>query len=263
MSQQYSLSDLLLLGIEQEKFPRYLYKYRKIEDAERFLENSKIMFSTYDKFNDPFEFAYILNEDYNENDLMTWFRKTGCKCSSKEISHLKNQFQNNKMDLDIIIDKEIKEQLKNTGVFCLASMPNNLLMWSHYASYHEGVCLEFDLSQSPKAFTFLQQVIYDDNYPHINYIKNQNDIITPLIHKSKAWQYEEEWRVIKNGFPNQLFEVDKKALTSVIFGCSFDQTKEKSIQRLCAEKGFNAVQYKRAVKSSNSFHLDIVDVDTF
>lgn len=263
MNQTHNPSDLLLSCIEQEKVPRYLYKYRKIEDAERFLENSKIMFSTYDKFNDPFEFAYILNEDYNENDLMTWLRRTGCKCSSKEISLLKNQSQNKKMDLNTIIGKKIKEQLKNIGVFCLASMNDNLLMWSHYASNHEGVCLKFDLSQSPDAFTFLQQVIYDDNYPHINYIKNQDDIITPLIHKSKAWQYEKEWRVIKNDFPNQLFEVDKKALTSVIFGCNFDQAKEESIRQLCAEKGFNGVQYKRAVKSSNSFHLDIVDIDTF
>ncbi len=109
MNQTHSPSNLLLLGIEQGKFPKHLYKYQRIEDVKRFLENSKITFSTYDKFNDPFEFAYILDEDYNENDLMTWFRRTGCKCSSKETSYLKNLFQNKRRDLNISIKKEIKK----------------------------------------------------------------------------------------------------------------------------------------------------------
>lgn len=32
---------------------------------------------------------------------------------------------------------------KEIGVYCLTTVPDSILMWSHYANNHKGVCLEY------------------------------------------------------------------------------------------------------------------------
>lgn len=259
MVQTYSSSDLLLLGIEQRQFPRHLYKYRTIESTKRFLDNSQIMFSSYDKFNDPFEFACILDMNFSDDEFFSWLKKSTGLIPPPVHQIADNLLHSNKEQLHKTIREVIEEEKKNTGVYCLASQPNNLLMWSHYAQDHTGICLEFDLTKCPAVFYFLKKVIYNDDYPKINYIKKQDDIINPLFHKSKVWEYEEEWRVIKPRSSNQLFDIEKEALTGIIFGCNFSGD-EKEIRRLCSDNNFNAVRFKRAVKNDTSFRLDIIDI---
>ncbi len=261
MTETNNPSNLLLLGIKQGRFPRYLYKYRTVESAKCFLNNQRIMFSSYDKFNDPFEFTYTPDPNYTEKDLSSWLDQVvkDNKCYQGYIRLLTDNlsvlYHKEKDKLSKIIDEEIKVKFKKIGVYCLASKPNNLLMWSHYADYHKGLCLEFDLTKDPDTFTFLSKVKYDDTYPQVNYIKDQ-DVIPILMHKSTVWKYEEEWRVIKTNFADKLVDVKEEALTGVVFGCKIDEVDEKSTRQLCADKGFNSVLFRRAVKKENSFHLE-------
>lgn len=132
-------------------------------------------------------------------------------------------------------------------------------MWAHYADCHKGLCLEFDLTKDPEIFIYLNQVNYDDTYPQVNYIKNQ-DITPILLHKSAVWRYEEEWRVIKPNFAGKLVDVKKEALTGIVFGCKIDEEDEKSIRQLCTDKGFNSVKFRQAVRDSSFFHLNITDI---
>ena len=34
--------------------------------------------------------------------------------------------------------------INNIGIFSLSKVPDNILMWSHYADSHKGIVLEFD-----------------------------------------------------------------------------------------------------------------------
>ncbi|ABK89125.1 DUF2971 domain-containing protein [Francisella tularensis subsp. novicida] len=53
-------------------------------------------------------------------------------------------------------------------------------MWSHYGDYHRGVCLEVELDDDQ-----VEQCIYESSSKQ------------SLVHKTKEWEYEEEWRVVK------------------------------------------------------------------
>jgi hypothetical protein len=44
-----------------------------------------------------------------------------------------------------IFSSEVKAKLKTTGVLSLSAIDDNVLMWSHYADSHKGICLKFCL----------------------------------------------------------------------------------------------------------------------
>src|ERR1700704_3968385 len=42
--------------------------------------------------------------------------------------------------LSAVVQREISKR----RIYCLTPIPHSILMWSHYADNHRGVCLEFD-----------------------------------------------------------------------------------------------------------------------
>ena len=86
-----------------------------------------------------------------------------------------------------------------------------LLMWSHYADWHRGFCIEYNLEKFKKddyQRRFLFPVIYSDELFDITqywYSANNLYPILMAIHKNKKWSYEEEWRLI---FPGGIIEND-------------------------------------------------------
>ena len=87
--------------------------------------------------------------------------------------------------------------LNNCKVCCFSENNDILLMWSHYANKHQGVCIEFDLEKlednsfldSLKAVN-INKVIYGD-IP-----KNINNLPVSLFYKTKDWEYEKEYRIV-------------------------------------------------------------------
>lgn len=113
--------------------------------------------------------------------------------------------------------------LKSSYVSCFSRTNKEYLMWSHYASSHSGICLEFQVDESmmltfkltineksneinfqktineysQKIYTFKDKVIevsYIDEQPYINFyefapvFENENDF--DLIGLSKSWTHE-------------------------------------------------------------------------
>lgn len=113
--------------------------------------------------------------------------------------------------------------LENSHTTCFSEKNDDFLMWSHYASKHSGVCLEFTLEnknqfpykitgkRSPNKDEYLQKVSkwninqtiywegirkvkYQENQPHINFFEfspvfnNENDC--DLIGLSKSWTHQ-------------------------------------------------------------------------
>ena len=84
-----------------------------------------------------------------------------------------------------------------------------MLMWAHYASYHQGFCVEYDLSNiEPLDYRkrFLFPVTYSDDVFDAteHYKKDMDDenynniyLARAALVKAKDWQYEKEWRTGK------------------------------------------------------------------
>ena len=118
------------------------------------------------------------------------------------------------------------------GIFSLTEDPIHMLMWSHYASQHTGVVVEFD----EKHPWFDQRRSPVDEFRHIvqvTYVKNpqprkwgQLNGADWLYTKNAECAYEREWRIIrplKDGEEVSpgiyCFDVPPAAVRSVIFGC--------------------------------------------
>ena len=83
--------------------------------------------------------------------------------------------------------------------------------------------------------------------------KSKNNTVEILRHKSEAWKYEEEWRVLKLGKAKQLVGFSRDSLVQIIFGCRCKDQVE--IQKMCSEHGFDSVQFSKAEKANDSYKL--------
>ena len=97
-----------------------------------------------------------------------------------------------------IIARSISEQKKETKICCFSRDNCNLLMWTHYASAHKGVCLEFNMTVDPAFFIAPIDVVYTRDYAESNLLSDPKTAVMNLVRtKSLDWQYEKEIRIVK------------------------------------------------------------------
>ncbi|HQC42170.1 MAG TPA: DUF2971 domain-containing protein [Verrucomicrobiota bacterium] len=240
---------------EIKNFPRYLYKYFGLgERTERIITSNEIYFANPTKFNDPFDFKLPI--DFNRSirklekeDFVFYLKnlKEDLKNENNEISkedlpRIKEIL--NSGDVDSIAEKllnitpglkgEIKKIFNNVGVCCFSKEYDNILMWSHYAQAHEGICLKFDRTEDSNFFSQIVNVEYrkrvetDIAKYFLEYYKFSGDTIST---KYSDWSYEKEVRVIKTesmdfNCNNRFVKFEPSALKEIIFGV---KTKKSTI----------------------------------
>ena len=231
------------------------YKYTSLETLEKIIENQSLKVSNPTEFNDPFDCNF---PGYHSSlDMFSRIKPLIMKDFNNEYNQLKSIYSTNsikKMMLseipelsglnDIII--EALDDLRNNWdafigeyrVLSLTTQKDNILMWSHYAEYHKGAVLCFDLSNDSH-FNDIKKVNYDiDGKKLSNFIDQiiklfiealvQNSVPTEqffsqadqlfenskfsnkltrffLLHfmpfffiKKKDWEYEDEYRLVLN-----------------------------------------------------------------
>jgi len=255
------------------EIPTKLYKYQSIGCGSHTLENlrnGQIWFSKPDKLNDPFDCAIHFNikgttEEYLElykilvNGL-TEPRKLE-KIKEVESTFLTNgninsafKAHTNEVQLKANL-KNINDHNSQMGVACFSETFDNILMWSHYANGHKGLCLEFDTNSLPfQDREKLHHVIYSDSFPTLKpaaVFQNTYIPIDSLITKSKDWVYEREWRLIKDKGDSAL-EYDPRALTAIYFGCSMP---DDQIKQICSTNAKSAACLFKMRRSDIEFNL--------
>lgn len=177
------------------------YKYSKYFGIES-LQEPVIRLSAPAILNDPFE--KLFNEEVEKN----------------LISRLGNDYFRypfiNSLDDESkaeFIKYQVNESVNQFGIVSLSETHSNLLMWSHYADEHKGICIGFNknfLSQLPrKIFDEYQitnytpiKVNYNNKRPQ--YFIDDNDkaneirvnTLRQLTTKGDNWIYEKEHRCI-------------------------------------------------------------------
>lgn len=120
----------------------------------------------------------------------------------------------------IAINKVIKnefDEMQGTAnrfrVACFAQTPYSMLMWSHYAKYHQGFCIEYETpnlsDENIEIYQNLFPVIYTDTRTDLTKLSldwkssgtlSESDIWDfykyCLLSKSLDWKYQQEWRLI-------------------------------------------------------------------
>ncbi len=264
----------------------YFYKFTAMETAFKILEGGKFRYSSPANFNDPFDLQTELYLEFAIADLPCLVMKAintlvhGKRLVpinrqislGKAILLLRKHHENgtdSKNLLDSLFEKlrphlfmiqeEIeevrrkyndywKDPLKTIKIFCVSEDNKNILLWSHYADNHKGVCFKLKvMPEKDNPICAAKKVNYLPKPPSfLDYDKLINLLASgdlqawsselyrqyPLA-KSDIWNYEREWRVWAP------FEKNRKAyldipivdgeIDSIYFGIKADT---ESVHRL-------------------------------
>lgn len=88
-------------------------------------------------------------------------------------------------NVDLI--KQLRDKKTNIRICSLTNDYKHSLLWTHYADSHRGCCIEVDIKRN-----IAKKINYVDSLPLIFNLVTPKDV---LSHKSKIWEYENEYRV--------------------------------------------------------------------
>jgi hypothetical protein len=253
---------------KQKKVGRFLYKYRSVDGAyadqtlEDIIVHSVLRMGSAAEFNDPFDMAaYIYAEGTEEQrrvKMSQLIRQNGADVDGFDET-LRRFMAIPLSDFVPTLKNSQQVHRQSIGVTCFATNVRNLLMWSHYAGQHRGICLVFDTSLDFHTLAHAVRVDYLVDYPLINWIDGFEEQIMPmLLRKHPCWSYEGERRIILPEQAGKYLPFRPQALSSVILGaCATDRTAGLigELLRKRADAGMPAVATYRAALHARQYRL--------
>jgi hypothetical protein len=231
----------------------HLYKYRSLSgDSSRFVErlllHDELYFCRPAEFNDPFDCCPVLTLKATRKELATYIdglyksQRPGLSRADRRRNvsiTLKNLDRKSKNDLDAMNRAAMIEAVNSAGVLSLSAKHDHILMWSHYADSHRGICLRFKSSSSTPFFGRAQRVLYQAARPVLDLIHDSKHTQADkaLLTKADLWSYEEEWRVIEHDLGSGVHKFPAKLLDALIFGARISsEDREKVLQWIALRK---------------------------
>lgn len=155
-----------------------------------------------------------------------------------------------------------KETSKSMGVFCLAEHIDSVLMWSHYASNHTGIAIQFDFRGQTRCDLLpIWKVRYQSKRPIIRDLHSSNPelpIADALAIKADFWRYEGEWRAMKPNRAGTFIQFDPKIITGIVFGANCSATDQQLARKICEG---HSVEFQQMETDFETFALSVVAAD--
>ena len=165
------------------------------------------------------------------------------------------------------------------GIASLTTRFNDALMWSHYASSHRGICIEYDFSDYFEQLESSKMLLFPVNYSDKRVTIDQNildkidlknieekgrkDLLKlffdGLYTKNEAWKYEDEIRSIT--LLNEKQDMDSrkiyvKSISAIYFGNKMAELTKKSLLKLLlSEDYFKDVKIYEMVNDISKYSL--------
>jgi hypothetical protein len=230
--------------------PNILFKFHNDNPyLENLLRENKLFYTNYLRFNDPFELRYKLKRIPKKQIHDFYFAFS-----------LSVKRRVSGQELYPMIEDIFKDMLGEIGIVCLTAIPDNILMWAHYANCHQGVCLMFDVTKD-KMFTRVNPIIYSDSIAEVDISKYiLEETVKIITTKSAHWKYELEWRGVKiDGEGAYSFEAE--ALAGIIFGAKMEQSRKAYYAGLIKELGLKIRLYE-AELSNHLYKINLREYKT-
>lgn len=228
-----------------------VYSFRRYSEYTlQDLINNEITVSHFSTMNDPFDCIANL-----------WKDEERLKVKCKEKNHIKpfsdsfNYFR-------------VRSFVANLSTMQVDdNIPKKILMWSHYADSHKGLCLRYRLSKNfikenskPDENGFKHMYLKKVDYSPTSITINRDSINTDLAFATKSidWKYEDEIRLISYNSMQKDYHVgipldlDSK-LEAVYFGYRTDDNNCKTIRHLLS----NVSAYRIGIDNDNLYNLII------
>lgn len=220
-----------------------LYKYHSL--AGRAIDNlkqRKLWASHPCAFNDPFEFRLQRRID---------------AIGIADLRQQNTQLADTPDDVLVQMATEAYQaEFNRWSVVCFTEVPDDILMWSHYANSHTGFCLGFRGDDDQNILdSGLHQVAYSEVYPPLDFsrIWHIEGLAKILLTKNIAWAYEKEWRII---FCHSARLVDYPGvLNKVIFGLRTAEEDQRLVRSIL--RSYGEVSYYHVVQDDTRYQSHV------
>lgn len=236
--------NLVETMVKEGSLPRALFKYRSLSSINTYkiFINKELYFSAPKDFNDPFDCkinAVISDEGGLAQSL---------GISNKDV---KSAIANG-CDINNTIDSV----LNTKGICSFSKEKDNILMWSHYADSHRGICLEFDITKDYDFFVVPIIIKYKGEYPTVDVSETRGNVGKELLTtKYEGWQYEQEVRIYKEDHREYAF--NPESLTAVYFGCKVEDSERKKLCEFIRGIGcFGHVKFYKGGMNETEYKID-------
>ena len=165
------------------------------------------------------------------------------------------------------------------GIASLTTRFNDALMWSHYASSHTGICIEYDFSDYMNHINQSQMLLFPVNYSDKRVtidqtildkidLKNieeegRKDLLKlffeGLYTKNSVWRYEDEIRsitLISDKTNNNLRKIITNNISAIYFGNKMTKvTKNTIIELLSLDTYFSKLRIYEMINDISEFKI--------
>ena len=159
-------------------------------------------------------------------------------------------------------------------VACFSEDVESILMWSHYADYHRGFALEYDFTENPVNKDNVQDlfpVLYSSEpydakeivsgfllrkygtdlpLPDVNYW------IKAVLFKAKEWEYEKEWRIIKQRDSDaSLYTSFSLVPSAIYYGSRISDSDRNVLHNIVSQLGLKEYQMYQMNRTSKKYKM--------
>jgi hypothetical protein len=275
------------IPLKLENFPKSFFKYRCLTELTlQALDQNYIWLAEIAALNDPFECSIQFDNDeclrkfYGSTQFQRHFSKlTGHILTPENVQELTNAekpflaYQTICNSKRIPFSQTSEEQLskvqsrwaqiveeanQNLRICSFSLINSSLLLWSHYASEHKGIAIEYDFLDVDGVRTFVQPVVYSNRIHKIRLFEDYSviQLVAASLIKSKDWEYEQEWRVTEfKKRQNFLQKMSVPNPTGIYLGTRFHQNEKELKDRLFAICFARKIPVYQMSKHPNEFRL--------
>lgn len=253
--------------------PPALYKYRSLapgaarDNTRDIIVNNRLWFAQASSFNDPFDSYPFFTLDSTPEQFEAYVRHVVDKANTDASDIERERAFDYLMNLT---PEQVSDQLQlasgqhlqGLAVCCLSAVNDQVLMWSHYADSHAGVCLRFKTRPAVGDIPDMAyRVSYSADRPIVNRAIAREDydgLFDAMLMKADFWAYEQEYRLFRHdilgGAGLESFAPDR--LDGIIFGarCGAD---ERAIVKRWVEERALEVEFLQAVPDARQYRVRI------
>lgn len=236
--------------------PSHLYKYQRVTPYSlQSLADETVWLSSPASFNDPFDCAINLDRKKMAEsvalavEIITQNSEVEDSLQAPSVEYERAYTQ---------LRDGLRAEMQKIGVLCLSETPNEILMWSHYAEYHKGFCIEYRVDEASPLKSMAKPVRYTDVYPSLS-LKNlpgdaeENFIDVCVYTKAKQWSYEREWRAIMH-IGEKLYRAPAP-VSAIIFGARMPDAHKRDIYEILHQTP--GIEFREAFLLEDFFGLDV------
>ena len=230
------------------RLSRFLYKYKSIDEANRIstdrlrdlLVRSRLWLSSPVDFNDPFDMSAKIVANATGKERL---ERVNALLEAYSLSHKERERRRKNLmrvpiaKLENALGDIYNKNVAKVGVFSFAGDAKSILMWSHYARDHTGVCIQFERARDFKTLSGALSVEYSPEYPEINWVKDFRETLsTILLRKHEGWSYEKEHRIVSTDGAHTYMQFDPNAVVGIIMGCRSTPAGRALVESLLEER---------------------------